>query len=53
MIFVDLYFVSWKVCKFYEPFNEIILMGRNLVRKDKKIEKEWIKQEIISVHIGY
>ena len=42
-----------KCVTFYEPFNELTLMGRNLVRKDKKIEKEWIKQEIKSVHIGY
>ena len=38
--------------KFYAPFYEKTLIGRNLVWI-KKIENEWIKQEIKTVHIGY
>ena len=41
------------ILKFYVPFNERTLKGQNLVGISKKREKELIKQEIKSVHIGY
>ena len=36
-----------------KPFNERTLIGRNLVGMFKKREKDRIKKEIKSVHIGY